>query len=114
SRRGWAGGTGPREKNLFVGDAKPAGQARRLLNLCQGLFVAMRLSLAADFACRTMEAMEIDLNSDLGEGCGHDAEIIPLVTSANISCGCHAGDIYTAAEALMLARQHGVAVGAHP
>jgi 5-oxoprolinase (ATP-hydrolysing) subunit A len=61
-----------------------------------------------------MEAMEIDLNSDLGEGCGHDAEIIPLVTSANISCGCHAGDIYTAADALVLARQHGVTVGAHP
>jgi len=60
------------------------------------------------------EAMEIDLNSDLGEGCGHDAEIIPLVTSANISCGCHAGDIYTAADALVLAKEHGIAIGAHP
>ena len=34
----------------------------------------------------------IDLNCDLGEGCGHDAELVPLISSANISCGAHAGD----------------------
>ncbi|MFL5648013.1 MAG: LamB/YcsF family protein, partial [Chloroflexota bacterium] len=34
----------------------------------------------------------IDLNSDLGEGAGHDAEIMPFITSANIACGGHAGD----------------------
>ncbi len=28
--------------------------------------------------------MEIDLNSDLGEGCGADADLMPLVTSANM------------------------------
>lgn len=61
-----------------------------------------------------MNAMEIDLNSDLGEGCGHDAEILPLVTSANICCGFHAGDYNTALEALCGARTHGVVVGAHP
>lgn len=58
--------------------------------------------------------MEIDLNSDLGEGCGHDADILPLVTSANISCGFHAGDVHTALEALMGAGRLGVHVGAHP
>lgn len=58
--------------------------------------------------------MEIDLNCDLGEGCGHDAELMPLITSANVSCGFHAGDAATALEALALAAQHGVQVGAHP
>jgi UPF0271 protein len=58
--------------------------------------------------------MEIDLNSDLGEGCGHDADILPLVTSANISCGFHAGDVHSALGALTAAAQLGVHVGAHP
>ena len=35
--------------------------------------------------------MKIDLNCDLGEGCPHDAELMPLITSANIACGFHAG-----------------------
>ena len=36
--------------------------------------------------------LRIDLNCDLGEGAGHDAELMPLITSANIACGAHAGD----------------------
>ena len=56
----------------------------------------------------------IDLNSDLGEGCGLDAELMPLITSANICCGFHAGDAATAHAALKLAAKHGVQVGAHP
>jgi UPF0271 protein len=58
--------------------------------------------------------MEIDLNCDLGEGCPHDAELMPLITSANIACGFHAGDPATAHVALLLAARHGVQVGAHP
>ena len=58
--------------------------------------------------------MQIDLNSDLGEGCGLDAELMALITSANISCGFHAGDAGTAHAALTLAARHGVQVGAHP
>jgi 5-oxoprolinase (ATP-hydrolysing) subunit A len=58
--------------------------------------------------------MPIDLNSDLGEGCGLDADLMPLVTSANISCGFHAGDAASAHSALRLAAKHGVQVGAHP
>jgi len=58
--------------------------------------------------------MNLDLNSDLGEGCGLDAELMPLITSANISCGFHAGDLSTAHEALKEASKHGVRVGAHP
>jgi lactam utilization protein B len=56
----------------------------------------------------------IDLNCDLGEGCGNDADIVPLISSANISCGAHAGDDGTIAETLRLCAAHGVTVGAHP
>jgi UPF0271 protein len=58
--------------------------------------------------------MEIDLNADLGEGAGFDAELMPLITSANVCCGAHAGSPQIAAQTLQLAREHGVAVGAHP
>ena len=58
--------------------------------------------------------MRIDLNSDLGEGCQFDAELMPLVTSANISCGAHAGDPSAITTALKLAKEHFVQVGAHP
>lgn len=58
--------------------------------------------------------MHIDLNADLGEGAGQDAVLMPLITSANICCGFHAGDAATSRATLELARQHGVAVGAHP
>ncbi|HVK14871.1 MAG TPA: 5-oxoprolinase subunit PxpA [Gemmataceae bacterium] len=58
--------------------------------------------------------MVIDLNSDLGEGAGTDADLLPLLTSANVSCGAHAGDPADIAATLELARRHGVVVGAHP
>ena len=58
--------------------------------------------------------MEIDLNCDLGEGCPFDAELMPLITSANVACGFHAGDPATAHTALRLAARHGVQAGAHP
>jgi UPF0271 protein len=56
----------------------------------------------------------VDLNCDLGEGAGHDAELMPLITSANIACGAHAGDEATMRATVALAQKHGVAVGAHP
>jgi len=56
----------------------------------------------------------IDLNCDLGEGAGGDAALMPLITSANIACGGHAGDAATMRAAVELARRHGVRVGAHP
>src|SRR5262245_53052306 len=58
--------------------------------------------------------MEIDLNCDLGEGCPFDAELMPLITSANVACGFHAGDPATAYTTLALAARHGVQAGAHP
>jgi UPF0271 protein len=58
--------------------------------------------------------MELDLNCDLGEGCPHDAELMALITSANVACGYHAGNLMTAQATLRLAARHGVQVGAHP
>jgi UPF0271 protein len=58
--------------------------------------------------------MLIDLNCDLGEGAGNDAEVLPLITTANVACGFHAGDPATAYATIALAAKHGVRVGAHP
>lgn len=56
----------------------------------------------------------IDLNCDLGEGAGHDTELMPWITSANIACGAHAGDEATMRATVALAQRQGVAIGAHP
>lgn len=63
--------------------------------------------------------LHIDLNSDLGEGfgpwkMGPDAELMPLISSANIACGFHAGDPLVIEQSIGLAQQHGVGIGAHP
>jgi 5-oxoprolinase (ATP-hydrolysing) subunit A len=63
--------------------------------------------------------MRIDLNSDLGEGfgvwrMGDDAAMLDIVSTANIACGFHAGDPDIMSATLRLARERGVAVGAHP
>lgn len=56
----------------------------------------------------------IDLNCDLGEGCGSDAELMRYISSANIACGFHAGNGDTMRRTVELALEHGVAIGAHP
>jgi len=56
----------------------------------------------------------IDLNADVGEGCASDAQLVPLVSSVNIACGAHAGDLATMRRAVAMAQRHGVAIGAHP
>jgi 5-oxoprolinase (ATP-hydrolysing) subunit A len=58
--------------------------------------------------------MKIDLNSDLGEGAGHDEEILALVSSANIACGFHAGTPASIFASIEAAQKYGIAVGAHP
>jgi UPF0271 protein len=56
----------------------------------------------------------VDLNSDLGEGAGHDEEILDLVSSANIACGFHAGGPASIFASIQAALERGVSVGAHP
>jgi UPF0271 protein len=63
--------------------------------------------------------MKIDLNCDMGESFGRyklgdDAAVMPFISSANIACGLHAGDPGVMRATVQLAKQHGVAVGAHP
>ncbi|NJI58227.1 LamB/YcsF family protein [Microbacterium oxydans] len=61
----------------------------------------------------------IDLNSDLGENVADrivsdDASMLRLVTSANVSCGFHAGSPEGIRETLAAAVEGGVVIGAHP
>ena len=57
---------------------------------------------------------KIDLNCDMGEGYATDALIMPLISSANIACGYHAGGGELMRQTIRLALQHDVAIGAHP
>jgi len=56
----------------------------------------------------------IDLNCDMGEGMKNDAQLMPLISSANIACGYHAGDEDIMKKTVELALLNHVAVGAHP
>ena len=61
----------------------------------------------------------IDLNSDMGESfgayrIGNDEGIIRCISSTNIACGYHAGDPMVMDRVVRMAKEHGVAVGAHP
>lgn len=62
---------------------------------------------------------KVDLNSDLGESFGNyklgmDADIIPLVSSANVACGYHASDPLVMNRTISMAKEAGIHVGAHP
>ena len=59
-------------------------------------------------------ALSIDLNCDMGEGMDTDASIFPYISSANIACGAHAGDVDTMRRTVESALQYNVAIGAHP
>lgn len=58
--------------------------------------------------------LSVDLNADLGEGSGHDAELFELISSANIATGFHAGSPTSILDSIRAAQEKGVAVGAHP
>lgn len=58
--------------------------------------------------------MQIDLNADLGEGCGNDEALLQLISSANVACGWHAGDAATMLQTVKWALDNNVAIGAHP
>jgi 5-oxoprolinase (ATP-hydrolysing) subunit A len=63
--------------------------------------------------------MKVDLNCDMGEGfgpwpMGDDEAMLDIVSSANIACGFHAGDPSIMFRTAEIAKQKGVAIGAHP
>ena len=64
-------------------------------------------------------SLRIDLNADCGESFGRwslgdDAALLPLVSSANLACGFHAGDPDILRASVSLCRRHAVAIGAQP
>lgn len=64
-------------------------------------------------------AVHVDLNCDMGESfgaytIGADEAVMPLISSANIACGFHAGDPLVMRQTVRLAKAHGVSIGAHP
>lgn len=66
-----------------------------------------------------MEMRKVDLNCDLGESFGAytiglDHMVMPHISSANVACGWHAGDPLIMDRTVRLAKEAGVAVGAHP
>ncbi len=58
--------------------------------------------------------MHTIINCDMGEGIGNDELIMPLIHSANIACGYHAGDAVTMQQTVELCVKYNVMVGAHP
>jgi UPF0271 protein len=58
--------------------------------------------------------MRIDLNADLGEGCGNDEAILDCVSSINVACAWHAGSAEEMLSLVRAARLRGIAIGAHP
>jgi UPF0271 protein len=58
--------------------------------------------------------MQVDINSDIGEGLGDDEAMLNVATSVNVACGFHAGDPDTMRKIAAQARKRGVSIGAHP
>ncbi|NJN42555.1 MAG: 5-oxoprolinase subunit PxpA [Flammeovirgaceae bacterium] len=56
----------------------------------------------------------IDINCDLGEGIGNDAQLMPYLSSCNVACGGHAGNEQIMIETVELAKFHNTKIGAHP
>jgi UPF0271 protein len=61
-----------------------------------------------------MQMEAIDINVDVGEGINNESVLMPIISSCNIACGGHAGDLETMKQVVKLAKEHNVKVGAHP
>lgn len=63
--------------------------------------------------------MKLTINCDMGESfglyrMGDDAAVMPFINVANVACGFHASDPTVMRKTVRLAKENGVAVGAHP
>ncbi len=61
-----------------------------------------------------MKRIKIDINCDVGEGMGNEEELFAHISSCNIACGGHAGDLALVRQLTILSKRHSVKVGAHP
>lgn len=58
--------------------------------------------------------LKIDINADVGEGLNNEVSLMPYLSSCNIACGGHAGDLDSMTTVVQLANKHDVKIGAHP
>lgn len=58
--------------------------------------------------------MTIDINCDVGEGITNEHLLFPYITSCNIACGGHFGDVNSIDKTIELALKNNVKIGAHP
>ncbi|MBC2845353.1 5-oxoprolinase subunit PxpA [Winogradskyella flava] len=61
-----------------------------------------------------MNSYLVDINADVGEGLNNESDLMAYLSSCNIACGGHAGDLQTMAHVVRLAKMHKVKIGAHP
>lgn len=61
-----------------------------------------------------MDSKFIDINADLGEGVAWELDVLPLISSANIACGAHAGSPEITQKSIDACLNHKVQIGAHP
>ena len=61
-----------------------------------------------------MKNLKIDINADVGEGIGNEDLLFPLISSCNIACGGHSGDLETMLSIVRLAKKNNLKIGAHP
>lgn len=55
-----------------------------------------------------------EINCDLGEGAGNEEEMMPFLDACSVACGGHTGDEGSMYSTVILAKKHGVRIGAHP
>jgi len=58
--------------------------------------------------------IKLDINSDVGEGVGNEAQLMPYISSCNIACGGHVGTQESMEEMLAFAKAYNIKIGAHP
>jgi len=61
-----------------------------------------------------VQKTRIDINVDVGEGMHNESQLMPYISSCNIACGGHAGDLETMRQVVRLAKLYQVKIGAHP
>ena len=61
-----------------------------------------------------MDIKDIDINCDVGESEGNESQLFPFISSCNIACGAHAGNVELIEQLVGLAKKQNIHVGAHP
>jgi 5-oxoprolinase (ATP-hydrolysing) subunit A len=74
----------------------------------------MRAPMSPVSPMSPLNPLSIDLNADLGEGCGNDLAILECVSSINVACAWHAGRAEDMQSLVRATLQRGTAIGAHP